>query len=72
MAQSIDSDINNLMGVLKLWDLLPPGKAPPILINYLMYLRLGLFIDAVVEVARKELAWETDYIREASYCTKFR
>ncbi|XP_019851732.1 PREDICTED: atypical kinase COQ8B, mitochondrial-like [Amphimedon queenslandica] len=56
VAQSIDSDIDNLMGVLKLWQVLPRG----------------LFVDSVVDVARKELAWETDYVREAQFCTKFR
>ena len=29
----------------------------------------GMFIDNVVEVAKRELAWEVDYIREAE-CTK--
>ena len=29
----------------------------------------GMFIDNVVEVAKRELAWEVDYVREAE-CTK--
>lgn len=29
----------------------------------------GMFIDNVVEVAKRELAWEVDYIREAE-CAK--
>jgi aarF domain-containing kinase len=56
VAQSIDSDIDNLMGIMKFWNILPPG----------------LFINSAVDVARKELAWETDYTREAHYSTKFR
>ncbi|CAI8030979.1 Atypical kinase COQ8B, mitochondrial [Geodia barretti] len=56
VAQSIDSDIDNLMGILKLWNILPEG----------------LFVDELVTVARKELAWETDYIREAKCQNMFR
>ena len=33
---------------------------------------LGLFVDELVAVARKELAWETDYIREAKCQNMFR
>lgn len=29
----------------------------------------GMFIDKIVEVAKKELSWEVDYVREAQ-CTK--
>lgn len=29
----------------------------------------GMFVDNIVEVAKKELAWEVDYTREA-ICTK--
>lgn len=32
----------------------------------------GMFIDNVVEVAKKELAWEVDYIREAECTRKFK
>ena len=32
----------------------------------------GLFIDATAVVARKELAWETDYIREAAWAQRFK
>jgi aarF domain-containing kinase len=56
VAQSIDSDIDNLMSILNFWKILPEG----------------LFIDDMVAVARKELAWETDYIREAKCQNMFR
>jgi len=32
----------------------------------------GLYADKALKVARKELAWECDYIREAKCCEKFR
>lgn len=32
----------------------------------------GMFIDNVVEVAKRELAWEVDYIREAECTRKYR
>lgn len=32
----------------------------------------GMFIDNIVEVAKKELAWEVDYIREAECTKKFK
>lgn len=51
VAKSIESDIDNLVSMLKVWDVFPPG----------------IFIDNVVKVAKRELAWEVDYIREAEY-----
>ncbi|XP_045184987.2 atypical kinase COQ8B, mitochondrial-like [Mercenaria mercenaria] len=56
VAKSIDSDINNLMSVLSVWNVLPKG----------------LYVDSVIEVAKKELAWEVDYMREADCSKKFR
>ena len=32
----------------------------------------GLHIDATARVAKRELAWECDYIREAEYAGRFR
>lgn len=32
----------------------------------------GMFIDNVVEVANRELAWEVDYIREAKCSKKYK
>ncbi|XP_055880566.1 atypical kinase COQ8B, mitochondrial-like isoform X3 [Biomphalaria glabrata] len=56
VGDSIDSDINNLMAVMKVWKILPEG----------------LYVDAVVASARRELSWEVDYIREAECCKRFR
>ncbi|KAH8293335.1 hypothetical protein KR018_005463 [Drosophila ironensis] len=56
VAQSIESDIDNLVGMLKVWDVFPQG----------------FFIDNVVRVAKRELQWEVDYSREAEYTEKFR
>lgn len=56
VAQGINSDIDNLVGVLKVWNIFPKG----------------MFIDNVVEVAKKELAWEVDYKREAECTRKFK
>lgn len=56
MAQSIDSDINNLMAVLNVWNILPET----------------LYVDNLMKVARRELAWECDYVREAECSEKFR
>ena len=56
VAQSIDSDINNLMTVLNVWNILPET----------------LYVENVMNVARVELGWECDYFREAEYSEKFR
>lgn len=56
VAESIDSDIKNLVSILNLWNVLPDG----------------LFIDTIVKVGRKELMWEVDYEREIICTKKFR
>ncbi|XP_066518548.1 atypical kinase COQ8B, mitochondrial isoform X2 [Hoplias malabaricus] len=56
VAESIKSDINNLMSVLKLSVVLPDG----------------LFADSSLEVLQRELAWECDYKREAACAKRFR
>nr|KAG5695949.1 hypothetical protein BaRGS_017530 [Batillaria attramentaria] len=56
VAQSIDSDINNLMSVLNVGNILPEG----------------LYVDSVIKVAKRELAWEVDYVREAECSNRFR
>ncbi|EZA61612.1 atypical kinase COQ8B, mitochondrial isoform X2 [Ooceraea biroi] len=53
VAKGIESDIENLVGIMKVWNMFPEG----------------LFIDNLVEVAKRELTWEVDYVREAE-CTK--
>ncbi|TPP51551.1 ABC domain containing protein kinase [Fasciola gigantica] len=55
VADSIDSDISNLMSVLNRFNILPRG----------------LFADRAIEVAKQELRAECDYLREAEYCKKF-
>jgi aarF domain-containing kinase len=41
--------------MLKVWNVFPPG----------------MFIDNIVKVAKRELAWEVDYYREAEYTMNF-
>ncbi|KAK3787233.1 hypothetical protein RRG08_055956 [Elysia crispata] len=56
VGDSIDSDINNLMTVMNVSNILPEG----------------LYVQSVVDSARRELAWEVDYLREATCARKFR
>ncbi|XP_076067468.1 uncharacterized protein LOC143040365 isoform X2 [Oratosquilla oratoria] len=53
VADGIESDINNLISTLRVANILPEA----------------LYVDSVIEVAKKELAWECDYEREYR-CTK--
>ncbi|CAL7945578.1 unnamed protein product [Xylocopa violacea] len=53
VAIGIQSDVENLVGIMKVWNIFPKG----------------MFIDNLVEVAKRELAWEVDYLREAE-CTR--
>ncbi|KAF9734081.1 hypothetical protein PMIN03_003097 [Paraphaeosphaeria minitans] len=56
VADSIDSDLNNLSILLTASRLLPKG----------------LFLDRTIANARTELAWECDYVREAECQERFR
>ncbi|KAM7288237.1 atypical kinase COQ8B, mitochondrial [Ixodes scapularis] len=56
VAEGINSDINNLMTILNYWDIIPKG----------------VYIDNLVAVARRELAWEVDYVREAKCARRFK
>ncbi|XP_008557929.1 atypical kinase COQ8B, mitochondrial [Microplitis demolitor] len=56
VAEGIQSDIDNLVGILKVWNIFPDG----------------MFIDNVVEVAKRELSGEVDYVREAECSKKFK
>ncbi|OQE21667.1 hypothetical protein PENSTE_c011G04998 [Penicillium steckii] len=56
VADSIDSDLNNLSILLTASRLLPRG----------------LYLDKTIANARTELAWECDYIREAEAASRFR
>ncbi|XP_012606776.1 atypical kinase COQ8A, mitochondrial [Microcebus murinus] len=56
VAQSINSDVNNLMAMLNMSNMLPEG----------------LFPEHLIDVLRRELALECDYQREAACAKKFR
>ncbi|XP_034017954.1 atypical kinase COQ8A, mitochondrial [Thalassophryne amazonica] len=56
VAQSINSDVNNLMAVLNMSNTLPEG----------------LFPEHLIDVMKKELALECDYVREAQCAKRFR
>ncbi|XP_077409298.1 atypical kinase COQ8A, mitochondrial-like isoform X2 [Vanacampus margaritifer] len=56
VAQSINSDVNNLITVLSMSNALPDG----------------LFPEHMIDVMRRELALECDYVREAQCAKKFR
>lgn len=56
VANSIDSDLNNLSLLLTASRLLPKG----------------LYLDKTIENARTELAWECDYVREAEGARRFK
>ncbi|XP_065791644.1 atypical kinase COQ8A, mitochondrial [Muntiacus reevesi] len=56
VAQSINSDVNNLMTVLNMSNMLPEG----------------LFPEHLIDVLRRELALECDYQREATCARRFR
>lgn len=56
VARGIESDIDNLGGIMKYFDVFPRG----------------MFLDNLMKVAKRELAWEVDYKREAECTRKFR
>lgn len=56
VADSINSDIDNLMTLLKFWKFLPEK----------------FYVDEFIDVTRRELAWECDYEREARFTEEFR
>ncbi|KAM9323985.1 atypical kinase COQ8B, mitochondrial [Gastrophryne carolinensis] len=56
ISQSINSDVENLLSLLKMSVVLPDG----------------LFPETAVKVLQKELAWECNYLREAESAKKFR
>ncbi|KAG9307822.1 hypothetical protein G9A89_023387 [Geosiphon pyriformis] len=55
VAASIDSDLDNLRALITFSNLLPKG----------------LYLENTIKVARRELAWETDYLREGRCMEKF-
>jgi aarF domain-containing kinase len=56
VARGIESDIDNLGGIMKLWNVFPRG----------------MFLENLMRVAKRELAWEVDYKREADCTRTFR
>ncbi|XP_066141380.1 atypical kinase COQ8B, mitochondrial [Euwallacea fornicatus] len=56
VAKGINSDIDNLGGIMKMWNLFPKG----------------MFLENLMAVAKRELAWEVDYLREAECTKKFK
>lgn len=56
VANSIDSDLDNLRTLILFSNFLPKG----------------LYLDNTIRVARKELAWECDYEREADAMIRFK
>eukprot|EP00238_Polyblepharides_amylifera_P002132 CAMPEP_0196589434 /NCGR_PEP_ID=MMETSP1081-20130531/63526_1 /TAXON_ID=36882 /ORGANISM="Pyramimonas amylifera, Strain CCMP720" /LENGTH=417 /DNA_ID=CAMNT_0041912233 /DNA_START=390 /DNA_END=1643 /DNA_ORIENTATION=- len=56
VAQSIDTDLDNLQRLLKVTNLVPPG----------------LFLENVIDFAKRELTIECDYVREAENQARFR
>lgn len=56
VAESINSDIDNLTGIMNLWEIFPKG----------------MFLENLMTVAKRELAWEVDYKREAECTKKFK
>ncbi|ORY97915.1 ABC1 family-domain-containing protein [Syncephalastrum racemosum] len=55
VAEAIDSDLNNLKAIVTFSNLLPRG----------------LYLDNTIKVAKEELAWECDYIREANNTIRY-
>lgn len=55
VAESIESDIKNVLAILKYANVFPEG----------------LFIDHIMAYAKKELSWEVDYVREANCGQKY-
>ncbi|KAJ8922528.1 hypothetical protein NQ315_007558 [Exocentrus adspersus] len=56
VARGIESDINNLGAIMKMWNIFPKG----------------MFLENLMAVAKRELAWEVDYVREAQCTKKFK
>jgi aarF domain-containing kinase len=56
VAESIESDLQNLKRLVNMTNILPPG----------------LFIDQIIRVASQELAAECDYLSEAAHQIKYR
>ena len=74
---SINSDIDNLVGIMKLWNIMPEGRHTGLSewltdVSWCVCVCVGLFLESTVAVARKELELETDYQREAQCGMRFK
>ncbi|KAI8803603.1 ABC1 family-domain-containing protein [Cladochytrium replicatum] len=56
VANSIESDLSNVQALVVMAGFLPKG----------------MFLDNTIKVARRELGWECDYVREAECIRRFR
>jgi len=56
ISNSIDSDIDNFLFLVRMLGVFPKG----------------LFLEEACDVSRQELKWECDYNREASYQIRYR
>jgi aarF domain-containing kinase len=56
ISNSIDSDLDNFLFLVKMLGVFPKG----------------LYLEEAVDVSRQELKWECDYLREASYQTRYK
>ncbi|XP_030750710.1 atypical kinase COQ8B, mitochondrial [Sitophilus oryzae] len=54
--KAIENDLDMLGGIMNMWNIFPKG----------------MFLDNLMTVAKRELAWEVDYIREAICTRKFK
>ncbi|XP_076273318.1 ubiquinone biosynthesis protein COQ8, mitochondrial isoform X2 [Rhynchophorus ferrugineus] len=54
--RAIENDLDMLGGIMTMWNMFPKG----------------MFLDNLMTVAKRELAWEVDYIREAICTRKFK
>lgn len=82
VAQSIDSDVRNIMAALSLSRALPEGEDGAasthscfswgVSFSDSRFPFTGLFSDHLIEVMSRELALECDYIREANCAKRFR
>lgn len=76
VAKGIESDINNLVAVMNVWNILPKGVSflqncfeRILIIDLSSFSFLGMYVEEFITVAKRELSWEVDYVREAE-CTK--
>ncbi|XP_073454629.1 atypical kinase COQ8B, mitochondrial isoform X2 [Aquarana catesbeiana] len=76
IAQSIRSDVDNLLSVLKMTLVTPLQVIHPsvetLKTRFYIMIAVSLFPENSVQVLQKELSWECDYLREAECGKRFR